>query len=346
MVAAAREVTRLRSWASCSSDSNSSCPGTTCSMVVIQQARWVARHTRSRQWSEYASASSGRPSRTSRTRAVASAATSATARLRPFPPGGGTVGPAVDVLVGGPLQVEAADLRRAHAVQREAVLVAAVDDLVGRRRRLGEDAEPAVGVRALGRRQQAAARYGPAGDAVKAVAAGDGIALDLVPLPGLVGVGEHRAVRVEPAHRGLADVELKLGVGGDAGRDHVLDDLGLRVDGDPAAAGELTEVHVVPFAGELEVDAVVLEPLGVEPAAEADLAEQLDRGRFEHPGPLPRPAAGAAPVLDHDGVDPGQGEQVGQEQAGRACPDDADLGSLPDGHGGTIHRYISCPTLI
>ena len=111
-------------------------------------------------------------------------------------------------------------------------------------------------------------------------------------------------------------------------------------------SGELTEVHVVPFAGELKVDAVVLEPLRVEPAPEADLAEQLHGGRFEHPGALPRLAVGAAPVLDHDGVDPGQGEQVGEEQAGRAGPDDADLGSLPDRHGGTIHRYILCPALI
>jgi hypothetical protein len=36
---------------------------------------------------------------------------------------------------------------------------------------------------------------------------------------------------------------------------------------------------------------------------------------------------------------------VGQEQAGRAGPDDADLGSLPERHGGTIH-YILCPSLI
>src|SRR3984957_16180257 len=181
MVAAAREVTRLRSWASCSSDSNSSCPGATCSIVVIQQARWVARQTRSRQWSEYASASSDWPSRTSLTSAVASAATSATARLRPLAPVGGTmwaasparnsrryrigaapkrppvphrrgdegaqrgdallqdraggqlparhrhpvpelrpdpvVGPAVDVLVRGHLEVEAAELPRAPAVE-------------------------------------------------------------------------------------------------------------------------------------------------------------------------------------------------------------------------------------
>ena len=103
---------------------------------------------------------------------------------------------------------------------------------------------------------------------------------------------------------------------------------------------------MVPLAAELEVDAVVLEPLRVQPAPEADLAQQFHRGRFEHPGALPRLAVGAAPVLDHDGVDSGQGEQMGQEQAGRAGSDDADLGSLPDGHGGTIHRYILCSALI
>ena len=55
----------------------------------------------------------------------------------------------LELLVGGHLQVQAADLRRAHRVQREAVLVPRVDQLVGGRRRLGEDPEPAERVRVL-----------------------------------------------------------------------------------------------------------------------------------------------------------------------------------------------------
>jgi hypothetical protein len=37
---------------------------------------------------------------------------------------------------------------------------------------------------------------------------------------------------------------------------------------------------------------------------------------------------------------------MGKEQASRAGTDDADVGTLPDGHGGTIHRYILCSALI
>ena len=53
------------------------------------------------------------------------------------------VGPVVGIVVRVTLDVEAAQLRRAHAVQREAALVARVDQLLGRGRDLGEDPEPA-----------------------------------------------------------------------------------------------------------------------------------------------------------------------------------------------------------
>ena len=52
------------------------------------------------------------------------------------------VGPFVDALIGGHLQVQAADARRPHAEQREAALVIAVDELLARRRDSGENAEP------------------------------------------------------------------------------------------------------------------------------------------------------------------------------------------------------------
>ena len=53
------------------------------------------------------------------------------------------VGPVLDVLVGGDLEVQPADLLRAHRVQREPALVPGVDQLVGGGLRLGEDPEPA-----------------------------------------------------------------------------------------------------------------------------------------------------------------------------------------------------------
>jgi hypothetical protein len=69
----------------------------------------------------------------------------------------------------------------------------------------------------------------------------------------------------------------------------------------------------------------VFEALGVHPLAEADGAEQLDRAGLEQSGPLPRLAVSPAAVLHHDRVDAAQGEQVGEQQAGRAGADDPDL---------------------
>ena len=76
---------------------------------------------------------------------------------------------------------------------------------------------------------------------------------------------------------------------------------------------------MVPLALELQVDPAVFEALGVHPLAEADRAEQLDRPGLEQAA-LPCLAVGPAAVLHHDGVDPAQGQQVGEQQAGRPAP--------------------------
>jgi len=100
------------------------------------------------------------------------------------------IGPPLDLLVGRYLQVKPADLRCAHGVQREAVLVPGVDELVGGRRYHGQDAEPGVRVSAFSHRHQAG-RHRIAADAVEPVAAGDRVAGDLVPGSCGVGVPEH-----------------------------------------------------------------------------------------------------------------------------------------------------------
>ncbi len=72
------------------------------------------------------------------------------------------VRPLGDVLVGAALQVEPAERRRAQAEQREAALVVGVDELVARRRDVGQDAEPAERVVALVRAQHAGRDRRPA----------------------------------------------------------------------------------------------------------------------------------------------------------------------------------------
>ena len=91
MVAAARDEVTYLSWESCSAAPNRSDCGSTCSMDVIHQEKWVARQTRLRQASEYASAGPACPSLSRLASALAKAVTSARARLRPLAPVGGTM---------------------------------------------------------------------------------------------------------------------------------------------------------------------------------------------------------------------------------------------------------------
>ena len=81
----------------------------------------------------------------------------------------------------------------------------------------------------------------------------------------------------------------------------------------------------LPPPGELQVDAAVLEALPVQPGGQPGLAEQGHAARLEQPGPLPRLAVAPAAVLHQHGVDAAQRQQMGQQQPGRAGPDDAYL---------------------
>ena len=88
------------------------------------------------------------------------------------------VGPFGEVFVGPALKIQAADLRSAHAEQREAALVVGIDQLVGCRRGFGQNPEPAEWVGLLVNAQNARGDRRPA-DSVEAVAARDEIARDL-----------------------------------------------------------------------------------------------------------------------------------------------------------------------
>jgi hypothetical protein len=138
---------------------------------------------------------------------------------------------------------------------------------------------------------------------MESVTARDRVAADLVPGPGGIGEAEHRPVRLELRDLGAGDLELDPGSGRQPGLHQVLDDLGLGVNRHLPAAGQITEVEVVPLPVELQVDPVVLEPFGLQPVAEADRAEHLRGSGFEQPGALARLAVSPAAVLDHDRVD-------------------------------------------
>ena len=234
------------------------------------------------------------------------------------------VGPERQVLVGVALDVVARELAGAQAQEREAALVGRVADLVDRGRDRSEDPEPAERIlaRELG---QHAVRNARAADPVEAVAARDHVALDLLPRP-LVGERQQRPLGLEVGDGHAGDLEQQRPARLQPRLDQILDDLGLAVD-DDRLAHQLLEVDPVPLAVELDPDPRVDLPVALHPPAHTGLDEQVGGPLLEHARADPRLDVLAAPVLDHDGVDALQVEQVREHQAGRAGTDDPDLGS-------------------
>ena len=106
------------------------------------------------------------------------------------------VRPLVDMIVERALHVIAAAVRRAHGAERKSPRVVGVDQFVADRRRLRQDAEPAERIDPLEgldrRRLVTLARLTP----VKAVAAGDEVAGDLVG-DAVLDVGDAGVVGIE-----------------------------------------------------------------------------------------------------------------------------------------------------
>ena len=82
----------------------------------------------------------------------------------------------------------------------------------------------------------------------------------------------------------------------------------------------------MPAARELQMDPVVDETLAVHALAGARVAQQVDDIVLEHAGANALLDVVAAPVLEHDRVDPRVPQQQRQRQPGRAGADDRDLG--------------------
>ena len=146
-----------------------------------------------------------------------------------------------------------------------------------------------------------------------AVAARDQVALERV-LLAVVGVGDRRGLGIDD-HVGNLEVQRQAGL--QARVDEVLDDLLLAVDRDRAPAREVRQRDPVPLAVEAQFDAVVDEPLGVHPLAQADLVHQVHRALLEHAGAHALLDVLAVLGLEDHGLDPAQLEQPAEHQAGR-----------------------------
>src|SRR6185437_12563756 len=201
-----------------------------------------------------------------------------------------------------------------------------VDELVARRGHVGQDPQPAERVVALAHPYDAG-RDGLTRDAVEAVAAGDEVAAQLAPAA-LVAVGDARAVAVDFGERHVVGLKAQRVARIEPDADQVLHHLGLTVDHDRRAAGQLGERDAVTLAVELERHAVVDDALAVHPLAGADRAQQVDRALLEHARPDTPLAVLAAAALEHDRFDPPSLQELGQRQPRRPRAHDPDLGRL------------------
>ncbi len=175
---------------------------------------------------------------------------------------------------------------------------------------------------------------------MEAVAAGDEVALEL-PWLALVLEADPGAVAVEVVDGDAGGLEEQRRAAREARLDQILDDLGLAVDDDRAAAGELAQRNAVPLAVELQLDAVVHESLAPHALADACPVEQVDRALLEHAGADALLHVLAAARLEHDGLDALQLQEPREREAGRAGSDDADLGAHQ--RRGMRSKSAACP---
>ena len=146
------------------------------------------------------------------------------------------------ILVWRALDVQAADLRRAHAEQGEAALMIGVDQLLRRRWRLRENTQPSERIIPLVNGKGACGNGGAA-DAVKAVAAGNEIAGEFGLLSAVLEKNPRPRSR-KVAHADVLDFKKDRRAAGMARVDEVLDNFALCVNRD-AAPGQIREIDAM-----------------------------------------------------------------------------------------------------
>ena len=200
-----------------------------------------------------------------------------------------------------------------------------VDQFLGRRRRVGHDAEPGERIDPLVSAQSIVGNAGAA-DAVKAVAARNEVGLDLGALA-LVKKTHARPLRVDVVEDDVERLVDREPAGGGAAFAEILGRFGLPVDGH-AGAGQLAKVDAPARAVDGDLDAFVDQRLALQPFGRAGAPHHLDRSRFEHAGANAPLDMGAIAPFEDDRLDPLAPENLGQQQSRRTGADDGDLRAL------------------
>ena len=223
--------------------------------------------------------------------------------------------PLGDILVRRALDVEPHQFRRAHAEQGKAALVEAIDQFLGDRTRLRQNAEPAERIFALVVGQHAVRNARPA-NAMKAVAAADEIAVELLRFAGVLETNFRRAG--QPLDTDVVDVEENLAAVGEPPGDEVLHHLVLAIDQD-ALADERFEIDPAKLVVEAEIDAAMHQPLALHTFAHAGRDQEIGGPVLDHAGADARLDIVAAAVFEDDGFDAFEMQEMRQHQP-RRCP--------------------------
>ena len=128
----------------------------------------------------------------------------------------------------------------------------------------------------------------------------------------------------------IGDLEVKLTPGGLTGEVEILLDQRLAV-GHELQTGVLLDVdEEVVAAGPGDAGAVVDLALGVHPGADPGVAQEVHRPPLQHAGADAAEDVLAALAFEHDAVDTGAIEEVGEQRSGGSGTDDRHLCPQPD----------------
>ena len=214
-------------------------------------------------------------------------------------------------LTRGPtIPIEAADSLATHAEQRESAIVVRVDQFCRGGRRFGKDAKPSEGIDPLIFGENACRNAGPA-NSVKPIAPGNEIAGQLIGVA-ILFISDLRGDVVEVARADIFHLEQNLTAGRNAGVGQILDHFMLGIDGDAFPAGQLLEVNAMAAPVEAQLNSVVNKAFALHPLTHTHLGEQVDRALFQHAGAHTLFHILPAAVLDYDGFDSLQVEELGK----------------------------------
>jgi hypothetical protein len=198
--------------------------------------------------------------------------------------------------------------------------MAGVDQLFRARRHVGQDAQPTEGIGSL---ERLAIGDGRAADAVETVAARDEVAGQLV-LGIALPITELRPIRLDVVKRYVRGLPDDRSVSGKSRGNEVARDLGLAIDRD-GLPRQLPEIDVDAPAAHADLDALVDQPVAMQPLGDTRLFQQLDRALLQHAGADAGFDIAARPQFENHALDAVHLQQARQQEPRRTGADDADL---------------------